>query len=105
MIISDCSTANLLPWHTLCGLHNLHMEGGGGSVFAGSYISCMPKGASEGKARECWSESSETDMAQISPAGETDKHGEEISCSEVEQEGGKEIGEGDRTESKSNLCR
>lgn len=40
----------------------------------------MPKRATEGKAQECWSESSQTDMAQISPAGETDKRGEEISC-------------------------
>lgn len=36
--------------------------------------------------------------------GETDKQFL-ISCSEVEQEGGREMGEGDRTESKSNLCR
>lgn len=37
MIISDCSTPNLRPWHTLCGLHKLHMEGGD-SVFAHSYM-------------------------------------------------------------------
>lgn len=40
----------------------------------------MPKGASAGKAQEWCSESSQTDMAQISAAGETDKHREEISC-------------------------
>lgn len=38
--------------------------------------------------------------------GETDKHWKEISCvPEVERERGKEIGEGDKTESKNNLCR